>query len=176
MEVEWFAQRAALRCLARQHPDWTQAELAATLGRSRTTWRSYMPAPVPVTPRRRPRPRPSWSAFSRFATARQNTCGACRAPAPFCTTCHATPKRWPWACRCRARLAPSGRCCAPMGASPWICRVTDTLWSGRTRWTTSRWTSRMPVAFQQTQGTKSNTPSRCSTLWMRAPPACSRHK
>ncbi len=36
MEAEWFAERAALRCLARQHPDWTQAELAATLGRSRT--------------------------------------------------------------------------------------------------------------------------------------------
>lgn len=35
MEAEWFAQRAALRCLARQHPNWTQAELAATLGRSR---------------------------------------------------------------------------------------------------------------------------------------------
>lgn len=36
MEAELFAERAALRCLARQHPDWTQAELAATLGRSRT--------------------------------------------------------------------------------------------------------------------------------------------
>lgn len=36
MEAELFAERAALRCLARQHPDWTQAELAATLGRSRS--------------------------------------------------------------------------------------------------------------------------------------------
>jgi hypothetical protein len=35
MEAEWFAERAALRCLARQHPNWTQAELEATLGRSR---------------------------------------------------------------------------------------------------------------------------------------------
>ncbi len=36
MESEWFAQRAALRCLARQHPEWTQIELAATVGRSRS--------------------------------------------------------------------------------------------------------------------------------------------
>jgi hypothetical protein len=36
MEAEWFAQRAALRWLARAHPDWTHADLAATLGRSRT--------------------------------------------------------------------------------------------------------------------------------------------
>ncbi len=35
MEAEWFAKRAALRCLVRQHPTWTQAEFAATLGRSR---------------------------------------------------------------------------------------------------------------------------------------------
>jgi hypothetical protein len=36
MEAEWFAQRAALRCLARQHPTWTQEAFAATLGRSRS--------------------------------------------------------------------------------------------------------------------------------------------
>lgn len=36
MEALLFSQRAALRCLARQHPDWSQAELAATLGRSRS--------------------------------------------------------------------------------------------------------------------------------------------
>jgi len=36
MEAEWFAQRATLRCLARQHPEWSQAELAATVGRSRS--------------------------------------------------------------------------------------------------------------------------------------------
>lgn len=36
MEALWFSQRAALRCLVRQHPDWTQAQLAATVGRSRS--------------------------------------------------------------------------------------------------------------------------------------------
>jgi hypothetical protein len=34
MDAEWVAQRAALFCLTRQHPDWTAAELADTLGRS----------------------------------------------------------------------------------------------------------------------------------------------
>lgn len=36
MEALWISQRAALRCLVRQHPDWTQAELAAAIGRSRS--------------------------------------------------------------------------------------------------------------------------------------------
>ena len=35
MEAQWIAERAALRCLARQHPDWTQEELAVCIGRSR---------------------------------------------------------------------------------------------------------------------------------------------
>jgi hypothetical protein len=50
MEAEWFAQRAALRCLARQHPDWTQADLAATLGRSRSwvaKWLARLSAAAP---------------------------------------------------------------------------------------------------------------------------------
>ena len=33
-EAHWIAERAALRCLARHHPDWTQEELATCLGRS----------------------------------------------------------------------------------------------------------------------------------------------
>jgi hypothetical protein len=36
MEAIWFSQRAALRCLSRQHPNWTQEELALTVGRSRS--------------------------------------------------------------------------------------------------------------------------------------------
>lgn len=36
MEAEWFTQRATLRCLACQHPTWTQDELAAWIGRSRS--------------------------------------------------------------------------------------------------------------------------------------------
>jgi hypothetical protein len=34
MEAQWIADRAALRCLLRQHPDWTQEELAVCPGRS----------------------------------------------------------------------------------------------------------------------------------------------
>jgi transposase InsO family protein len=34
METQWIADRAALRCLSRQHPDWTYEELAACIGRS----------------------------------------------------------------------------------------------------------------------------------------------
>ena len=34
METIWFAQRAALSCLVRHHPDWTAADLAAAVGRS----------------------------------------------------------------------------------------------------------------------------------------------
>jgi hypothetical protein len=33
-EEEWYAERAALRCLLRTHPDWTRTELATHLGRS----------------------------------------------------------------------------------------------------------------------------------------------
>lgn len=36
MEPLWFSQRAALRCLARHHPEWTQEALAAAVGRSRS--------------------------------------------------------------------------------------------------------------------------------------------
>ena len=34
MEAMWFARRAALHCLSREHPDWTYADLAATVGGS----------------------------------------------------------------------------------------------------------------------------------------------
>jgi transcriptional regulator with XRE-family HTH domain len=34
METEWIADRATLRSLAREHPEWTQQELANALGRS----------------------------------------------------------------------------------------------------------------------------------------------
>ncbi len=32
MEAQWVAQRAALRCLALQHPEWTRPQLAVALG------------------------------------------------------------------------------------------------------------------------------------------------
>jgi len=35
MEAQWIADRAALRCLSQQHPDWTQQEFAVCIGRSR---------------------------------------------------------------------------------------------------------------------------------------------
>ena len=34
MEAEWIADRATLRSLAREHPEWTQQDLANALGRS----------------------------------------------------------------------------------------------------------------------------------------------
>jgi hypothetical protein len=34
MEVEWIADRATLHSLAREHPEWTQQDLADALGRS----------------------------------------------------------------------------------------------------------------------------------------------
>lgn len=43
MDAEWFAERAALRCLMQAHPDGTQAELAATLGRSRSWGAIWLP-------------------------------------------------------------------------------------------------------------------------------------
>ena len=34
MEVEWIADRATLRSLAREHPEWTQQDLAEAVGRA----------------------------------------------------------------------------------------------------------------------------------------------
>jgi hypothetical protein len=50
MEAEWFANWAALRCLTKQHPEWTPAECAACLGRSRSwvkKWRARLKASAP---------------------------------------------------------------------------------------------------------------------------------
>lgn len=43
MEAEWFAERAMLRWLVRHHPDWTQAELASAVGRSRSWVVKWLP-------------------------------------------------------------------------------------------------------------------------------------
>lgn len=50
MEAQWIADRAALRCLARQHPDWTHEELAACLGRSRRFVKKWLKRFREVTP------------------------------------------------------------------------------------------------------------------------------
>ncbi len=42
MEARWIADRAALRCLARQHPDWTHKELALCIGRSRSFVKKWL--------------------------------------------------------------------------------------------------------------------------------------
>lgn len=42
MEAQWIADRAALRCLARQHPDWTHEELAVCIGRSRSFVKKWL--------------------------------------------------------------------------------------------------------------------------------------
>lgn len=41
-EAHWIAERAALRCLARHHPAWTQQELATCLGRSRSWVKKWL--------------------------------------------------------------------------------------------------------------------------------------
>jgi hypothetical protein len=42
VEPEWVAQRCALFYLARQHPEWTTAELAATVGRSESWVKKWL--------------------------------------------------------------------------------------------------------------------------------------
>src|SRR5215467_2540762 len=42
MEAQWIADRAALRCLSRQHPQWTQQELATCLGHSVSWVRKWL--------------------------------------------------------------------------------------------------------------------------------------
>jgi transposase len=42
MEAEWIADRAALRCLVRQHPEWTQEELANCIGRSKNWVKKWL--------------------------------------------------------------------------------------------------------------------------------------
>ncbi len=42
METQWIADRAALRCLARQHPEWTQTQLASAIGRSRSFVKKWL--------------------------------------------------------------------------------------------------------------------------------------
>ncbi len=42
MEAQWIAERAALRCLARHHPDWTHEELARCVGRSRSWVKKWL--------------------------------------------------------------------------------------------------------------------------------------
>src|SRR5258708_13784210 len=57
--AHWIAERAARRCLARHHPDWTQEELATCLGRSRSWVKKWLgrldqapPDDLPVLPSR----------------------------------------------------------------------------------------------------------------------------
>ena len=50
MEEEWYADRANLRELMRQHPDWSSAQLARALGRSLSwvkQWRRRLAAAPP---------------------------------------------------------------------------------------------------------------------------------
>ena len=53
MEAQWIADRAALRCLSQQHPDWTQQEFAVCIGRSRRFVKQWLkgarPASTPVS-------------------------------------------------------------------------------------------------------------------------------
>ena len=81
MEAQWIADRAALRCLSRQHPDWTHEELAVCVGRSRSFVKKWLKrfreaAPDDLTvlhSRSCARKTPRASEFTRF------TVKACRA-------------------------------------------------------------------------------------------------
>lgn len=42
MEAIWFARRAALHCLSREHPEWTTAHLAATVGGSESFVKKWL--------------------------------------------------------------------------------------------------------------------------------------
>lgn len=42
MEAIWFARRAALHCLSREHPDWTTADLAAAVGGSESFVKKWL--------------------------------------------------------------------------------------------------------------------------------------
>jgi transposase InsO family protein len=42
MEATWFARRSALHCLSQQHPDWTYADLAATVGSSESWVKKWL--------------------------------------------------------------------------------------------------------------------------------------
>src|SRR5215469_10002280 len=42
MEAIWFARRAALHCLSHQHPDWTNADLAAAVGGSESFVKKWL--------------------------------------------------------------------------------------------------------------------------------------
>ena len=46
MEVEWIADRATLRSLAREHPEWTQQDLADAVGRSLPLGQEVAEAPA----------------------------------------------------------------------------------------------------------------------------------
>jgi hypothetical protein len=51
MEVEWVADRATLRSLAREHPKWTQQDLADAVGRSLSwvkNWKQWSLPPAPL--------------------------------------------------------------------------------------------------------------------------------
>lgn len=53
MEEHWIADRAALRALLRDHPDWSHSHLARTIGRSVSwvkKWRTRLRAAPPDDP------------------------------------------------------------------------------------------------------------------------------
>ena len=72
MEATWFAQRAALHCLSREHPEWTYAHLAAMVGRSESWVKK-------------------WLARLRYATATDHTLYQSRSHAR-----HTPPPSTPW--------------------------------------------------------------------------------
>ena len=84
MEAQWIADRAALRCLSRQHPAWTQMELATCLGRSVSWVKKWLKRLQEAPPddlailhsrsraRRTPPPPPDLRIVQKIAEIRQN--------------------------------------------------------------------------------------------------------
>jgi hypothetical protein len=149
MEAIWFARRAALHCLAQQHPDWTHADQALAVGASESWVKKWLarlkhattdPTPYQARSHARQTPPPSTPrpVVERILALRDappaHSAPWCPARAPSCFSCSVIPKRWLWACPYPARRAPFGRSCARMGASPPTCRISIVPWTRLRRW------------------------------------------
>lgn len=138
MEAEWIADRAALRWLVHHHPDWTQAELASAVGRSRSWVVKWLPrlngtasddlAVLLSHSRARRTPPPSTpnAVVERILAIRDEPPEHLkRVPGPKAILYYLPRDSAAQAlgCRCPARPARSGKCSAHMGALNRKCRV-----------------------------------------------------
>ena len=128
MEEQWYTARSQLRVLLEVHPTWSNAELAAQLGRSVgwvKKWKRRLRAAPPdddtvlrglSRARKHPPPAISQVVVDRILAIRDQppanprpTSGGPRGPGRSSTTCTGTPSWRPAGCGCPARPARSGR-------------------------------------------------------------------